>query len=38
MRRSTAEIVREYGPFSGVDSVHGVTYDGQTSGLLLETS
>src|SRR3982075_822415 len=29
MRRSTAEIVREYGPFSGVDSVHGVTYDGQ---------
>ena len=29
MRRSTAEIVREYGPFSGVDQVHGVTYDGQ---------
>jgi glutamine cyclotransferase len=29
MRRSTAEIVREYGPFSGVDSVHGVTYDGR---------
>ena len=29
MSRSTAEIVREYGPFSGVDSVHGVTYDGQ---------
>lgn len=25
----TAEIVREYGPFPGVDSVHGVTYDGQ---------
>jgi glutamine cyclotransferase len=24
-----AEIVREYGPFPGVDSVHGVTYDGQ---------
>ena len=23
-----AEIVREYGPFSGVDHVHGVTYDG----------
>ena len=28
MRRSTAEIVREYGPFPGVDHVHGVTYDG----------
>jgi glutamine cyclotransferase len=25
----TAEIVREYGPFPGVDQVHGVTYDGQ---------
>jgi outer membrane protein assembly factor BamB len=24
-----AEIVREYGPFPGVDKVHGVTYDGQ---------
>jgi len=23
-----AEIVREYGPFSGTDHVHGVTYDG----------
>jgi glutamine cyclotransferase len=30
MRRSTAEIVREYGPFPGVDRVHGVTYDGQS--------
>jgi glutamine cyclotransferase len=29
MPRSTAEIVREYGPFPGVDSVAGVTYDGQ---------
>src|SRR5216683_3013733 len=29
MSRSTAEIVREYVPFSGADSVHGVTYDGQ---------
>jgi len=29
MRRSTAEIVREYGPFPGVDNVAGVTYDGQ---------
>jgi glutamine cyclotransferase len=29
MTRSTAAIVREYGPFPGADSVHGVTYDGQ---------
>ena len=29
MRRSSAKIVREYGPFPGVDRVHGVTYDGQ---------
>ena len=29
MKRSAAEIVREYGPLSGVDHVHGVTYDGQ---------
>ena len=29
MRRSKAEIIREYGPFPGVDNVGGVTYDGQ---------
>src|SRR3954470_2449705 len=29
MNRSTAEIVREYAPFAGVDQVHGVTYDGR---------
>ncbi|MCX4162887.1 MULTISPECIES: DUF5074 domain-containing protein [Paraburkholderia] len=29
MNRSTAEVLREYGPFEGVDSVHGVTYDGR---------
>src|SRR5499427_9236963 len=29
MRRSKAEIIREYGPFPGVDSVAGVTYDGR---------
>ena len=29
MSRSTAEIVREYGPFPGADNVGGVTYDGQ---------
>ena len=29
MNRSTAEIVREYGPFPGSERVHGVTYDGR---------
>jgi glutamine cyclotransferase len=29
MRRSTAEILREYGPFAGVANVGGVTYDGR---------
>src|SRR5438128_9191536 len=29
MIRSAAEILREYGPFPGVDHVHGVTFDGQ---------
>lgn len=29
MKRSAAEILSEYGPFPDVDSVHGVTYDGQ---------
>jgi glutamine cyclotransferase len=29
MKRSAAEIVREYGPFPGVDRVNGVTFDGQ---------
>jgi len=29
MRRSNAEIIREYGPFAGVDHIGGVTYDGQ---------
>ncbi|OCP05664.1 MULTISPECIES: PQQ-binding-like beta-propeller repeat protein [unclassified Ensifer] len=29
MKRSEAEILREYGPFPGVDHVHGVTFDGQ---------
>jgi glutamine cyclotransferase len=28
MPRSTAQIVREYGPFAGVANVAGVTYDG----------
>jgi glutamine cyclotransferase len=29
MNRSKAQIVREYGPFPGVERVNGVTYDGQ---------
>ena len=29
MKRAKAEILREYGPFPGIDHVHGVTYDGQ---------
>jgi glutamine cyclotransferase len=29
MKRSAAEILREYGPFPGVDSVGGVTFDGR---------
>jgi len=29
MKRSNAEIIREYGPFPGIDEVHGVTYDGK---------
>lgn len=28
MKRAAAEIIREYGPFEGVEAVHGVTYDG----------
>jgi glutamine cyclotransferase len=29
MLRSAAEILREYGPFPGVDHVHGLTFDGR---------
>ena len=29
MKKSTAEIIREDGPFPGVQGVHGVTYDGE---------
>ena len=28
-KTSKAEILREYGPFGGADTVHGVTYDGE---------
>ena len=29
MTNTKADIVREYGPFEGVEGVHGVTYDGE---------
>lgn len=29
MNQSTADLVREYGPFPDTDGVHGVTYDGR---------
>ncbi|MCJ9674333.1 MULTISPECIES: PQQ-binding-like beta-propeller repeat protein [unclassified Neorhizobium] len=29
MKKSQAEIIREYGPFPGINDVHGVTFDGQ---------
>ncbi|MDX8438243.1 Vgb family protein [Mesorhizobium australafricanum] len=30
MKRATAEILREYGPFPGAERVNGVTYDGKS--------
>ncbi len=29
MKRQAAQIIREYGPFAGVEGVHGVTWDGR---------
>ncbi len=29
MKHAQAEIIREYGPFPGVDAVHGVSFDGR---------
>src|SRR4029079_434371 len=29
MKRTTARVVREYGPFSGIKNIGGVTYDGR---------
>jgi glutamine cyclotransferase len=29
MKKSAAEILREYGPFPGIEKVNGVTYDGR---------
>ena len=29
MRHSAAEILREYGPFPSLESIHGVSYDGE---------
>ena len=29
MKKAPADITREYGPFPGIDGVHGVTFDGE---------
>src|SRR5690349_18385483 len=29
MKKSAAEILHEYGPFPGIEDVHGVTWDGR---------
>lgn len=29
MNKSAAEVIREYGPFPGIEGIHGVTYDGE---------
>jgi glutamine cyclotransferase len=29
MKNSAADIIREYGPFPGVDAIHGVSFDGK---------
>lgn len=29
MKSATADIIDEYGPFTGIDAVHGVTFDGE---------
>jgi glutamine cyclotransferase len=36
MIQSTAEIIREYGPFSGVDCVNGVTFDGENAWIAAD--
>jgi glutamine cyclotransferase len=29
MTKATAEVIREYGPYPGVEAIHGVTFDGE---------
>ena len=29
MKPSAADIIRDYGPFPGIDHVHGLTFDGK---------
>src|SRR5438105_12199423 len=29
MKHSAAEVLREYGPFPGVERIHGVSFDGE---------
>jgi streptogramin lyase len=37
MKRTQAEILREYGPFPGVDGVHGVSFDGRRVWFATDT-
>ncbi|MEN4918033.1 glutamine cyclotransferase [Achromobacter spanius] len=38
MKRTQAQILREYGPFPGIDTVHGLTYDGKQVWFATGTS
>ncbi len=38
MKRTQATILREYGPFPGIDAVHGLTYDGKQVWFATGTS
>src|ERR1043165_4640954 len=38
MKNSTAEILREYGPFEGAPKIHGVTFDGARVWMALGDS
>lgn len=38
MKRTQATILREYGPFPGIDAVHGLTYDGEQVWFATGTS
>lgn len=38
MKHTLAEIIREYGPFPGVESVHGVSFDGRRVWMATGTS
>src|SRR3954468_5151728 len=29
MKNSSADVIREYGPFEGIEKIHGVSFDGE---------